>query len=330
MRAYVETFKSRRGLFLLAVVIAAAIGGWFTFGAAKTYRSTAMIWVDNGPVAGSSLSSELATQTAGDPPSLILQSELKQLLDSVTFDQSVGDRSLLRAYLIANPKPIGFSPSVLLSRGSGSVGSEIVASISKQVKTSEIGPQLLSLSYVGPTPAVSRSVLSALLSRLSRSTEQLGEEYQTAEERYYARELSYRQTDATSLEQAAAEYQRQHPGVTAGSDPIYAGLLSAARSGQATLTVPTAALDRLAAQPAAGAAPLSDLVQQPTLPGAPVKGIAADAVGLLAGGFAGLIIAALATSVMTPPPEGRWDEENPASHRRFAGDPFDSRPSELT
>jgi uncharacterized protein involved in exopolysaccharide biosynthesis len=340
MGTYIGTVRTYWKILLIPVITAAVIGGWFTFGAAKTYRSTASVWIDYGPASGSWLDPSVALEGAGDPldlvlqaelqgasdppaavlqadqlqgatdpPATVVQAELTQLLDSDTFDLALGDKSLLRAYLASTTRPRGFSPTALLSHSKGSLSYQIERSIHEHVSSAVSGPQVLSLSYTGPTPSVSRSVLSSLLTQLKGKTRQLGIDFSIAEDRYYVRQLSYRQTDAASLQQAAASYLRLHPTATAATDTIYAALLSAARSSSSKLATPAAAIARAARLDPAGGTPLIKLIDAPTLPIRPVKGIGAELEGVLAGAFAGLVLSLMVTILLTPASATRWDQD---------------------
>jgi hypothetical protein len=148
---------------------------------------------------------------------------------------------------------------------------------------------------------------------LKRETKQLGVDFSIAETRYYARELTYRQQSATSLQDAAEAYLRLHPAATAATSTIYAALLSAAHSSSLKLANPTAAIALAARLESGGGTPLIRVIDAPSRPGAPVKGLGTELLGVLAGAFAGLVLSLLVTILLTPPSGTRWDQEEPGA-----------------
>ena len=131
---------------------------WFALGAARTYRSTATLWVDNGPADGSSLYTMSATAaaaaaaaaignyTAVEGPANFQQSTLKEMLQTPTFDLAVAKASPLPNFYASGAKS-GFSPAVLLNRPKGSPFDQAAVSVATGVTAATPGPQVLKLAY---------------------------------------------------------------------------------------------------------------------------------------------------------------------------------------
>jgi len=161
--SYRATFRRHRVLFTLPVVRAVLIAAFIEFSAAKSYLSTASLWVDSPASVDSSLGS---TDPAIVPPAQAEQSIITELLATREFVLAVGHNSLLGSYLAAH-KAGGLLPS----SGGGSVDDEIVAALTPTAVTATVaGPQVLQLGYKGPTPAVAASTLSALMAQLQRDS----------------------------------------------------------------------------------------------------------------------------------------------------------------
>jgi hypothetical protein len=307
---YRDTFRRHRTLFSVPVVVSVAFAAWFAFGAARVYRSTASLWIDNGPAQASSLADVPTATASTDPelsnPAFIEQSILSELLGAPTFSLTVGNQSLLRRFVESGSRG-GFSPAVLLHRGGGSTDYQIARSISAGVSSDVAGPQVLKLTYTGPTPAVAQSVLVSLIRHLDGAapisstlavTEQLFfEQAQTEATRAVANALA-----------SAEAYKKEHPSVSEQTDPIYAALLAAVRKTNRALSNSSVAVSS-ASRGQGGSKALMRVIDPPSLPAAATVSSRQMALGLLGGLFAGLLMTALAVVVATPDHQRRWDRE---------------------
>ena len=294
----------------MPVVVSVAFAAWFAFGAARVYRSTASLWIDNGPAQTSSLA-DVPTDTAStDPelgnPAFIEQSILSELLGAPTFSLTVGNQSLLRRFVESGSRR-GFSPAVLLHRGGGSIDYQVARSISAGVSSDVSGPQVLKLTYTGPTPAVAQSVLVSLIRHLDGAapisstlavTEQLFfEQAQTEATRAVANAIA-----------SAEAYKKEHRSASEQTDPIYAALLAAVRKTNRAFSNSSVAVSS-ASRGQAGSKALIRVIDPPSLPAAATVSSRQMALGLLGGLFAGLLMTALAVVVATPDHQRRWDRE---------------------
>jgi hypothetical protein len=331
MARHRETFRGHRLLFSLPILVSVAFAAWFALGAAQVYRSTARLWVDNGPAAGSSLytmaastaaaaqgtsaaaaqgtSAEAAQGTSAESegPADFEQSVVSEQLATPAFDLAVGRDSLLPRFLASGVRP-GFSPSVLLGSGSGSIPYQIAQSVATQVTTSIPGPQVLQLAYTGPSAVVARSVLASLVSHLEAAPPTYGNDFVKAEQIFFQQAARDATRAAANAVASAAAYKRDHPDASARTDPTYEGLLASVKTTRATLAAASAAAASTSRGPGAGLKPVIMTIDPPSLPGGATMARSQAALGLLGGLFAGLIFSFLAVLLATPD-RRRWDAE---------------------
>jgi hypothetical protein len=139
---------------------------------APSYTSTANLWVSYPKSANSSLTK---ASPGIIPPAQQEQGVFKELLATRAFALEVGHSSALAPYLASHGSG-GSSPlSFLGSKGGGSLDDRIILALGpKQVSTSVPGPQVLQMSYTGPTAAVARSTLGALVTQLRQRSAHYG------------------------------------------------------------------------------------------------------------------------------------------------------------
>src|SRR5947209_13279262 len=198
MARYRETFRRQHWLLLtLPIIVSVVFAGWFALRAAPKYRSMATRWIDNAPATGPSLHTMPATAAgdqaagpaagdqaagpaagdqaagpaagdqaagpaAGDQAAGPATAEglvLAQLLTDRKFDFEVSHDSLLPRF-IGSGAGTGFSPTVLLKRDGGSPSYQAALSVATHVESKTRAPQLLQLTYAGPTPPVALSFLA--------------------------------------------------------------------------------------------------------------------------------------------------------------------------
>ena len=312
MRRYLETFRQHRALVILPVVLSAVVAGWFAFGAPPSYRSTASLWVDNAPSTGTSLQPGIAsTDTSLAGPSSVEQTVLGEMLYTPSFDLAVGEASSLPRFLASGEGDDGFSPSALLSRASGSISEQIESSVGYGVTSSTPGPQVLRLSYTGPSPATAQSVLGSLIHQMQSPTSQFGEDFGKAAASVYQGNLLAATTAAATARVQVAAYSHAHRSATVQNDPIYGALVKAAGLATAQLAAASSGY-----APGSQEEGLVRVIDPPSLPAGPVLGTAQSVLGVIGGIFAGLLVSALAVIAMTPGGTDRWDADVPIVGRR--------------
>ena len=288
MTSYRDTFHRHRPLLLAPIVLAGCLAFWTVAGSPKAYESTASVWVDSPPPLPTSLNE---TNPSVRPPAEPQQLLLGELLRTRGFRLTVGHDSPLRAYYAGNPSE-GWGPTKLLGLGghTHSVDAHIVGALGpKQVTSIVAGPQVLQVTYQGPTPAVAAGTLRALLNQFSAERARLEVERNRSLVGFYEDQLrSARRTllDArasgtpAALRLATAEYGRAQRRVQRAN--------SAAGAGTAHLGLA--------------------IIDPPRVPVGPVAGHKKTVMALVGGLFVGALISFLGVIALTPSRPGDWDE----------------------
>jgi hypothetical protein len=325
MASYRATFRKHWLLLIVPIIAATVVGGWLTFGAAPTYRSTASLWIDNSPSDGSSLNAGVAPSlvpndgsnlttpgtTSLTDPSEVEQQLLDELLYTSTFDFNVAKASSLGPFLATGRADRGFAPSDLLSKSSDEpLQEQLELSVGLGVASSTPGPQVLKVTYIGPSPAVAQSVLGSLITHMQGETSQYGQDFGKTAEAIYRSKLRAAQGVLANAKDSADQYQSDHPTATANSDPIYAALYRAVKSANTQLALAASGAESAAGATASGGqAPLIRLIDPPSLPAGPVAGTGHNVTGLFAGLFAGILASILGLFWLTPGDPRPWDAE---------------------
>jgi uncharacterized protein involved in exopolysaccharide biosynthesis len=299
--AYRQTFRRHRRLLLLPIALATFVALWSVVGSPKSYQSSASLWVDTGP----GLDSSVANANPALPsPAEQEQSVLAELLQTRNFRLTVGRQGPLANYL-ATHSGRGWGPTSLLSalRGGDSLAHRTVTALSgKQVTTTIEGPQVLQISYVGPTPAVATGTLKSLLGELERKSSLLAQSRGRQTVAFYREQLDGAQKVVGDARQQVAAYLAQHPGAVGATDPMLRALKQA--QGQATARLARATtnfnLASSAVQPAATSPSTIEVLDPPAAPTGPVSGKKKALLGLIGGLFAGALISFLGIVALTP------------------------------
>jgi hypothetical protein len=294
MRAYRETFRKHRILYLLPPLLGAIALGALAFKAPAKYQSTASLWIDNGPLAGSSLNS-----STGGQPSASEQTLLTELLATKNFDLDVANGSGLKAYV--------------KSQGGAAqqVSTNLESAVAAGVGSSTPGPQILELTFTGPTPAIAQSALQSLITHLQNAMAYYGQTFGQSAQAYYSSQVKTATAALTKATGEAATYLRAHPGATSQTDQQYAALLAEEQSANGQLANATSQLNQAQSQAAGdgGASTLVRVVDAPSVPTSPTAGKKKAAMTLVGGLFGGLLISLFIIVAKTPSREDRWDVE---------------------
>jgi uncharacterized protein involved in exopolysaccharide biosynthesis len=302
--SYRETFRRRRILLSLPIVIATLIGAFLVISAPKAYESTVSLWVDNPASSTSSLQDANPSLT---PPSQQEQTVLTELLSTDTFLQQVASQSLLGSYLASSPSGGGLL-SKLTGGGGGSTSDRIAAALSaKNIVSAVPGPQILQITYTGPTPAVSQSALKSIVSVLQKETSRYLAQHNEASLGYDQSQVATAKTAVTTARDAENSYLAQHPGANQG-DPAMAALISNVASASSQLAQANSSLT--AAKSAnSGAGGSATVIDAPNLPSSPTSGKKKQVEGVLGGLIAGIFISLLGTIALTRGKSDPWEEE---------------------
>ena len=182
-----------------------------------------------------------------------------------------------------------------------------------------MGPQVLELSYDGPSPTVSRSVLQSLIRQLgvgSRFGDTIGK---TASE-YYRTQIASATSTWVSNQGSLATYAVSHPGSTAANDPTFRALALEVRLAQAQRASVQSESNTANAEASSGGDATMQVIDPPSLPEAPATGLGSKLMGVFGGLFAGAMVSVLALLALTPRAPIPWDAEVPLFARLAARD----------
>lgn len=301
---YRETFRRHRLLLSIPIVLAVAIAGFLTISSGKTYQSTASLWVDSPVTTDSSLGN---LNPAITPPSTQEQGVLTELLATRGFELSVGHHSLLGPYL-ASHQSSGISS--LLGGGGGSVDAQIIAALAPANVTTGIpGPQILQVSYLGPTPAVAQSTLKAIVTQLRHDGAAYAQSHSRSALTYYLSQVNSATRTLASARSQAEAYRAQHPTAPA-NDPNLAALQTAVTSASNQLSQAQGNLSQAkAALKGAAAANVVRVLDPASYPVGPTTGKKKEVEGILAGLVGGLVVSLLGTIALTRRESDPWEDE---------------------
>jgi hypothetical protein len=313
-----QTLKLHWKLLVAPVVVGAVVAAWFTFGAASSYRSAASLWVENGVSVSSSLVSGEDTGAVG--PASLESGVISELLATGGFDQAIAKDSGLASFYAQGRSAGGFSPSALLAHRHQQEAplAQAVASVALNTQITVKGPQVLEVSYEGPSPTVARDVVRSLLSELGKAASRFGPSIGQAASSYYRKRLASAMQVADNTRNALRSFEQSNGSGAIGS-PTYTSLVAEEQTAAAQL-----AAVKLNSSQAAVEAESNDgannatisVIDGPSLPRSPTSGMFRRVLGLFAGGFAGLVLSIAALMLLRAPSATRdWDAEMPTFER---------------
>jgi hypothetical protein len=293
MNAYRETFRKHRILFWIPPVLATLALAFLAFTTPKKYQAQASLWIDNGPLAGTSLSTTSATQ-----PSSSEQTILNELVATKSFAVDVANRSLLGNYIRAQ------------GGTKQEISGNLAAAVMSGVSVSTPGPQILLVTFIGPSPAIAHSALQSLIAHLQSSMAYYGQTFGQSAQAYYEAQVKTATQALTRATGATNAYRQSHPGVTATNDQNYAALVAAQQSDAGQLATATGELNQAVGQATGGGtSTLVRLVDPPSFPTTATSGKTKMVEEVAAGFFGGWLLSAIVIVAMTPSRRDRWDDE---------------------
>jgi uncharacterized protein involved in exopolysaccharide biosynthesis len=287
--SYRETFRRHRKLFCMPIILGAVAAAFFLFSVSKTYKSTASLWVNTSPPAQSSLGA--GSSVLSEPPASAEQGILNELLSTDSFTTLVAKHSLLRNSLGAGPTK---NASALLGPG--------------QIVPTVAGNQILQITYSASSPAVARSVLTALVAELRTYSTRLTTQHDQAAIAYDTQQVKVAEKAVATARRNVSAYQAQHPGVTQ-TDPNYVSLMAAENNAVTQLAQANTALSQVTGT-GAGAWSLQ-VIDPPSQPSTTTPRKSKMAEVILGGALGGALVAFLAVVALTPARKERWEDELP-------------------
>ena len=210
MRAYRETFRRHRLLYLLPALVAALLVGAVSY-KSPTYVSTASLWIDNQSSSASSL------DVGPGPNQATAPSGAEQTL--------LGELLTTRKFEVAVARGAGLA-------GANAASSPIAAQIGTGVTSTAPGPQVLQVAYTGSSPAAAQKIVKSVITQLQSFSEQWARSFAKAAVAYDQAQVA---SATRALQQAKAAIG------TAATGPSFATETSA-------LTAATTALSQAQAQ----------------------------------------------------------------------------------
>jgi uncharacterized protein involved in exopolysaccharide biosynthesis len=279
MHGYRKTFKRRWPLYLLPPLLAAAALGFLSFSAPKSYESNASLWVDYSASSASSLN-VTPTSGAAELPSTAEQTLLTELVGTKQFDDAVAAGAA------------GVAPSARAA---------VSDSIPTAVTSTVPGPQILQVNYKGSSALGSQQIVSSLIGQLQVWTTKFSQRFNSAAARY--NETLYTSADkaVASAKAAVNTYRYTHRRATTENDQTYASLVAALSVATSSLTSARAALNQASAQSHDnGSTATVSVVDQASLPTAPVTDMKKILTKVIGGVIGGGLISFLLIIAFTP------------------------------
>jgi hypothetical protein len=240
---------------------------------------------------------------------------LYELLNTPEFDLAVARGSQLPAFLESGGGPGGFSPSALLSSDgavpAGVAVDDAAGFVGLHVSGYPVGPQIMLVSYTGPSPTVARSALRSLIRQLAVAAKEFGAGIQRTVASFYRNSLVSASSLVANSQGALTDYARAHPEADGTNDANYRALSKQVQQADSQLVAVQAAGAANADTEGVGSSATVEVIDSPSLPRGPVTGLRAKLAGPIAGAFVGVLVALLALLALTPRPPVRWDAEMP-------------------
>ncbi|HUZ89956.1 MAG TPA: hypothetical protein VMU49_09040 [Candidatus Acidoferrales bacterium] len=211
MSRYLEAAFTHRLALLTPVVVALLAALGFVLMQAPAYQSTAKLWVNWGG----------GNQTAADAQ----VATITQLVATKSFDSQVAQQGPLAQYLAAHggSSVTGIRSLIgaLTHPGSGGATKPTVDDeynyLSSRVTAVSVGPQIVSITVTGPTPAVAQGTATAVIAQLQKSDVAARLAPLTTQITYYKQQLAAQSTVLQNALAAVHQYESSHPGFTSSS-----------------------------------------------------------------------------------------------------------------
>lgn len=286
---YKEVFRAHRLLFLLPVVIAAALAGFSAVTAPKMYQSAATLWSDS-PTSSSQVFGAL-------PPAGQDQQLLNELLTTHYFQMGVAHSSPLLRYLRTHSDASGGLGALTgLLKGKPSLDDRVASALGPgRVMSLAKGPHVLEVSYKAPEPSLAVSTLKAIIAEFRTQRAQLRQDaLQAAEEQV--------KSASDALAQARSRltsYLSSHPSANR-SDPQLQSLAQSEREAADVMSNASDSMNQATEAVAAGQSTqtLLKVIDEPQVPVAPTSGKKKLVVTVMGGAFGGAVISALGVMIL--------------------------------
>lgn len=305
--SYKRTFRRHRKLLSVPMVLGVLVAAYFIFASSPSYLASASLWVDTAPPNASSVGASTLQLTV--TPATSEQSVLTELLSTQSFAVAVARGSQLGKYI----QESGVTPFARAAMD---------ALENKQVTASVAGPQVLQISYKGPTPEVATTTVNAIVRQLQQASSGLSSQHDQAAVSYYQAQVQQATRALDTARNQVAAYLVNHPRSTSQSDPNLSALMAAETGASNQLTQATTSLNQASASRAGGGW-MVQLIDAPKNALSQVMRKKKMLEILLGGLFGGALVSLLGTIALTPAREERWEDELTSPRAAASGDPLE-------
>lgn len=209
---FLETFFRHRVIALLPIVIGLVLACGYELAQPHVFSTSASLWI-NANVPGNQQNTNQFVD-----PSTQQQSVINELLTTRSFALAVGHNGPLASYLAAHPKAdvkgLAAVPVIgALFGHSAALDDRIAADIVGDVTVSAPGPQLVTITVLGPSAQVAVGTTQQVVTEYSHQVIAAIKANDQVSVNYYQRQVAATQKTMQDAEQAFAQYLKAHPSV---------------------------------------------------------------------------------------------------------------------
>lgn len=288
-----QTFRAHRKLLSLPLLVGMLVAAYFVVAHKPSFTSTASLWVDTAPPVASSVGASANSVPLNTTPAAAEQGVLAELLATQHFALSVARHSLLGHYLAGRGPLYKTAPAALEAQ---------------QVTAIAAGPQVLQITYKGPTRAVTTSALAAIVAELEQDGTSLTSQHEQQAVSYYAAQVSLAQRTVAVARSQAQAYLLAHPHASSQTDPNLSALTSSENASVQQLAQANTALGQAAAN-RTGPGWLVQVIDHPSVPQSLALRKSKMLETILAGLFGGALVSLLGTIALAPRRREAWEDE---------------------
>jgi uncharacterized protein involved in exopolysaccharide biosynthesis len=286
--SYRETFRRHRGLLCLPIVLSVLVASYVVIGKPPVYSSTASLWVDTPPPTPSTIGANAPAMA--QTPATAEQILLSELMSTRSFARAVAAKS-----------PLGRQADVDTDVGFA----KLAASLSR-VSSNVAGPQVLQISYSGPSAAVAGSTLAAVVDELQRQSKEYANKHNGAVRAHYRDQVVETSQALARARDRVTAYLNAHP--RAGeSDPNLTALTAAQATAAEQLA--QARTDQSEAAGGRNGGWATQVIDEPSRPVQVSGGKKKLAMMILAGLIGGGLVSFLGVVALTPGKRDPWEDE---------------------
>ncbi len=298
LQSYWHVARRHRVVLCIPIVIALAISTWYVATTPSTYEATTSIWYDNPvPEASAVVQTDPTLRTPAAQKQLLLNEHLS----TRSFRIKVASRGPLSDYL-ATHKMAASGPIELLQklRGTKTVEDRAVDALGPaNIHVVVIGPQVLAISVLGPTPEVALGTLQALIDEFAVEDSAIRESRAEGAVKFFQDRVDSASKALAVTQDAVSKYVIANP-IRPENDPQLVGLTQTASTLATQLADANNSLNQaIIEQKHLTTTTPERVLDEPGLRPGTVSGRKPMVPGMGAGFFAGLVVSGLGLWLQT-------------------------------